>query len=306
MFYICRPFCGTDVGGFFGNPDEKLLTRWYQAGIFSPFFRAHGHIDAKRREPWLFGEPYLSLMRKAIQLRYSLLPYWYTLFYEHSTNGSPVIRPLWVEFPSEEEIFDEEQSFMVGSELLVRPITQSDVSSIYIYLPGTQPWYDLISKKRYEGSARHLISTPLERIPAFVKGGSILPFWTRVRRSTFSMMGDPYTLLVALDDRQQAKGSLYLDDGHSFEYQSKSAFIVKNFHFEQDTLSATSEFFGQYSLSNLIEKIEFWGLKQKPSSILLQKSTSQEQLEFEFHEKRLIIRKPNILIIENWTLTLKY
>ena len=73
-------FCGADVGGFFFDPDAELLTRWYQAGIWYPFFRAHAHIDTKRREPWLFGEPYTTLIRNAIVTRYQFLPYWYTLF----------------------------------------------------------------------------------------------------------------------------------------------------------------------------------------------------------------------------------
>ncbi|KAK6017773.1 glycosyl hydrolase, family 31 [Ostertagia ostertagi] len=70
------PFVGADVGGFFGNPDEQLLTRWYEAGAFQPFFRAHAHIDTKRREPWLFSKPTLDAIRQAIRRRYALLPYW--------------------------------------------------------------------------------------------------------------------------------------------------------------------------------------------------------------------------------------
>lgn len=86
------PFSGADVGGFFGNPDAELLTRWYQAGIYYPFFRAHAHLDSKRREPWLFGEPYTTQIREAIRTRYTLLPFWYTLFQEASVEGTPIIR----------------------------------------------------------------------------------------------------------------------------------------------------------------------------------------------------------------------
>ncbi len=81
-----------DVGGFFGNPSSDLLVRWYQAGIFYPFFRAHAHIDTKRREPWLSGEPYLGYMKSAIQLRYKLLPTIYTAFRESNVSGMPVMR----------------------------------------------------------------------------------------------------------------------------------------------------------------------------------------------------------------------
>lgn len=90
------PFSGADVGGFFGDPEPELLTRWYQAGAFYPFFRAHAHLDSKRREPWLFGEPYTSQIRAAIRTRYSLLPLWYTLFQEASTEGVPIIRQVLI------------------------------------------------------------------------------------------------------------------------------------------------------------------------------------------------------------------
>ena len=81
-----------DVGGFFGNPDPEMLVRWYQVGVFAPFFRAHGHIDTKRREPYLLEEPYKSIVRDILRLRYSLLPVWYTAAREASAAGVPSIR----------------------------------------------------------------------------------------------------------------------------------------------------------------------------------------------------------------------
>lgn len=97
LTFLPRPFlfpcpCLADVGGFFGNPDSELLTRWYQAGAFQPFFRAHAHIDTKRREPYLIEEPWGGYIRDAIQLRYTLLPYWYSIFAEASRTGAPVMR----------------------------------------------------------------------------------------------------------------------------------------------------------------------------------------------------------------------
>lgn len=86
------PFVGADVGGFFGDPEPELLARWYQVGALQPFFRAHAHIDTKRREPWLLPEPYFSAAREAIRLRYRLLPYIYSLFAESSRAGRPIVR----------------------------------------------------------------------------------------------------------------------------------------------------------------------------------------------------------------------
>jgi alpha 1,3-glucosidase len=81
-----------DVGGFFGNPDSEMLVRWYQVGIFAPFFRAHAHIDTKRREPFLLDQPYKGLIKDLIRLRYTFLPMWYTAFREITVTGMPILR----------------------------------------------------------------------------------------------------------------------------------------------------------------------------------------------------------------------
>ena len=85
-------FSGADVGGFFGNTDAELMTRWMQAGAYQPFFRGHAHHDAKRREPWVFGDETMVRLRKAAMARYALLPYWYTVFWNAGVTGMPVMR----------------------------------------------------------------------------------------------------------------------------------------------------------------------------------------------------------------------
>ena len=81
-----------DVGGFFGNPDPEMLVRWYGVGVFSPFFRAHAHIDTKRREPYLSDEPYKGILKDMLRLRYAMLPIWYNAFKESSLTGMPILR----------------------------------------------------------------------------------------------------------------------------------------------------------------------------------------------------------------------
>ena len=85
-------FVGADVGGFFGNTDAELMTRWMQAGAYTPFFRGHAHHDAKRREPWIFGDETMVRLRHAAMARYALLPFWYTVFWQAGTTGMPVMR----------------------------------------------------------------------------------------------------------------------------------------------------------------------------------------------------------------------
>lgn len=140
-----------DVGGFFGNPELEMLVRWYQVGAFAPFFRAHAHIDTKRREPYLLEEPYKSIVRDIIRLRYSLLPVWYTAFRFASVTGVPVlrqvpfyysgtapdpfIRPQYTVFPRDPKGFSIDEQYYIGdSGLLVRPVTQKGVTETKVYL----------------------------------------------------------------------------------------------------------------------------------------------------------------------------
>ncbi|KAJ2376658.1 hypothetical protein IW150_001848 [Coemansia sp. RSA 2607] len=106
-------FCGADVGRFFGNPPPDLLTRWYQLGIWYPFFRAHAHFSSERCEPWLLSEPHVSYIRNAIHERYRMLPYWYTLFHKASVTAMSVLQPLGIKFPSKAKMLTEQEVLIV-------------------------------------------------------------------------------------------------------------------------------------------------------------------------------------------------
>lgn len=128
-------FAGADVGGFFGNPSSELLLRWYQAASMQPFFRAHAHIETKRREPWLFGDAMTSQIRKVLRLRYSLLPVWYTAMEESSRTGVPPMRPMILEYPDDQKFLNIEDQWMVSSSLLFKSISSSEQKSAQVILP---------------------------------------------------------------------------------------------------------------------------------------------------------------------------
>ncbi|KAF9436979.1 hypothetical protein BGZ76_002382 [Entomortierella beljakovae] len=213
------PFSGADVGGFFGNPDAELLTRWYQAGIYYPFLRAHAHLDSKRREPWLFGEPYTSQIREAIRTRYALLPLWYTLFHEASVDGAPIIRPMFIEFPEDEVVFAMEDQYMVGDSLLVKPVTKSGVTRSTVYFAGSEKWFDIKDYSVEQGPGSKEVASPADKIPVYQRAGTIIPKRERPRRSSKAMENDPFTLVIALDSLGEAKGQIYLDDGETFNHE---------------------------------------------------------------------------------------
>jgi alpha 1,3-glucosidase len=238
------PFAGADVGGFFGNPSKELLTRWYQAGAFYPFFRAHAHIDTRRREPYLAGEPYTGIMTQALRLRYALLPSWYTAFFEASLDGSPVLRPHYYVCPDDEAGFDLDDQFFLGSTgLLAKPVMTEGATSVDIYLPNDdQPYYNYfgfaLQKRSKSGYAT--IPAPLDTIPLLIRGGGIITRRDRPRRNSALMAYDPYTLVIAVDKDGLAQGQLYVDDGETFEYNA-GAYLWHNMTYSSPTGSIDSQ-----------------------------------------------------------------
>lgn len=235
------PFAGADVGGFFGNPEKELLTRWYQAGIFYPFLRAHAHIDTRRREPYLLGEPYVGIVARALRLRYALLPAWYTAFHEASIDGTPILRPQYFQFPGDEHGFHIDDQFYLGSTgILVKPVLREGADSVDIYISDAEPYYDYFDYTIIRGPGLISLPAPLDKIPILMQGGHIIPRRDRPRRSSGLMRWDPFTLVVALDSNGNAEGTLYLDDGESFDYVT-GAYIHRRFQFSQEGKKLISE-----------------------------------------------------------------
>lgn len=234
------PFAGADVGGFFGNPSKELLTRWYQAGAFYPFFRGHAHIDTRRREPYLAGEPYTSIITQALRLRYQLLPVWYTAFHAASVSGAPILQPHYYAHPSDEAAFAIEDQFYLGSTgLLVKPVVTEGAESVPVYLPPGETYYDYFTYTTHVGTRSAItIPAPLDKIPLLMKAGHIFPRKDRPRRSSGLMRWDPYTLVVSLGSNGEAEGDLYVDDGESYDYED-GAYIHRHFTFSSGTFRSS-------------------------------------------------------------------
>uniref|UniRef100_A0A3Q3EL20 Glucosidase II alpha subunit b n=1 Tax=Labrus bergylta TaxID=56723 RepID=A0A3Q3EL20_9LABR len=267
-------FCGADVGGFFKTPSTELLVRWYQTGAYQPFFRAHAHLDTPRREPWLFGPENTALIREAVRQRYTLLPYWYQQFYNTHHTGEPVMRPLWVEYPQD---------------------------------PATFVWFDVHTFQKHNGAQNLYIPVTMSSIPVFQRGGSIIPRKLRVRRSSTCMEHDPYTLHVALNLQRAAVGELYIDDGHTFNYDKKE-FIYRRLTFANNILSSVNLApDAQFSTRSWIERIVILGAS-KPSKVTLKTPDGQEsQVEFDFDASMsvLTLRKPGMNAGLDWTIALQ-
>lgn len=120
-------FYGGDIPGFFKSPTNELFIRFYQAGAWMPFFRAHAHLDSPRREPYLMGEEVLNITRDVVITRYTYLPYWYTLFARSNRTGEPVIKSLWMKYPKDPKAYDIQNEYLVGTDILVHPIVKDQI-----------------------------------------------------------------------------------------------------------------------------------------------------------------------------------
>ena len=304
------PFAGADVGGFFGNPEKDLLTRWYQAGAFYPFYRGHAHIDTRRREPYLAGEPYTGIITRALRLRYALLPTWYTAFHQASVDGTPIIRPHYFEYPSDEQGFAVDDQFFVGSAgLLAHPVVTEGAESVEMYLPDDELYFDYFDYTLYSGKGKHTISAPLDKIPLLMQGGHIFPRKDRPRRSSGLMRFDPYTLVIVLGKEGMAKGELYVDDGDSFEYE-QGAYIHRTFEFSNNVLESKNiatkgkltDKFLKTMKDVAVERIILVGIPASWTG----KSTLKGGVEIECHAAEGVtaawatVKKPGVKVAEDW------
>ena len=510
------PFVGADVGGFFGNPDPALLVRWYQVAAFHPFLRAHAEFKTKRREPWLFGEAITRQVSVALRLRYSLLPYLYTLFAQHAADGALVMRPMWHVFPKDAELgrtawwseaiaeakvaraaaaaaakveaaekkakaeveaaakaeidrvaaaakaaaaaveaeaaegtesvaeadateaegacpchkcdesrcfhpdcqvcgiketsgcdkpdatgcytaaaaectcdadpaaaaakrklkdedededdedrdrdrgddddedddkpetdYNQEyyhgeakdgeqdegqlqtaEQFMLGGDVLVQPITAKTCEQTQVYLPGpaAQPteaavWYDLHTYQLLASAAgARVVTVPVhaDRVPAFVRGGAVLPRRERPRRASAATHADPFTLLVAPDTAGGAAGALYLDGYDGYEHEA-GARLLLGFEFAAGTLRVTPDVSppppGVPAAASGVERIVFLG-QSAPRRAFARVGAAAEafgesapfgvevETRFDAAAGTIVVRKPPVSVGVSFTITL--
>jgi alpha-glucosidase len=209
------PHAGSEIGGFGLKPSPELYARWIEAGVFYPYCRTSTAEQTPNQEPWSFGNQVEEISRRAIELRYRLLPYLYNAFRETSETGVPVMRALVLEFPDDPEALAQDYEFLFGPDLLVAPVYKDDEREWPVYLPRGA-WYDFWTDRRYQGPGRFVVPAPLERIPIFVRAGAIIPT-QQVVQYTDQAPIDPLTLDIYPD--RDSRRSYYEDDGITFEYR---------------------------------------------------------------------------------------
>lgn len=210
------PYVGPDIGGFVGGATPQLYARWIQVGAFFPYARTHTGKFSRPQEPWSFGKRTEDIARKALELRYSLLPYTYTLFEESSRTGMPIVRPLWLEGVNAGD-WDQRSMFMFGSQLLVMPVLYPDSPDRAID-PPDGVWFDWHSNRVLAGG--QTMWQPLskwEHMPMFARAGAIIPRQSPVQ-NTMESPDEP--LIIDVWPFGESSGELYEDDGQSYDYRT--------------------------------------------------------------------------------------
>ncbi|XP_077416147.1 neutral alpha-glucosidase C [Vanacampus margaritifer] len=277
-------FCGADIGGFIPEPSTELLLRWYQASYLQPFFRGHSSMNTVRREPWLFEKEVTDIIRSVIEERYRLLPYWYTLFYRAHTDGLPVLRPLWIEFPQEKSIFSVDHQYMLGDALMACPVTESGVAELEVIFPGAeQLWYDIKSAEVHQGGATLSFPVTLETIPVFQRGGTAVCRATAVGTCTADLQKMPLAITLALDAQGAANGEVYLDDGRTFSYRDKREFCLRSFRMLAGRLRCRrvgEE--GSYKCGIAVRSVHILGVRGEPSAVQVYAAGAAEGVSVEY------------------------
>jgi alpha-glucosidase/alpha-D-xyloside xylohydrolase len=242
------PYWDTDIAGFFspqypatykpehtplidssdvpmiGNYKDypELFVRWFEWGAFHPIMRAHG--EREHNEVWSYGKQATPILEKYLKLRYQLLPYTYSLAYQSYKTGAPYTRALFMDFPNDPNVANIPDEYMFGPALLVAPVSEQGATHRKVYLPAGSDWYNYWTNERIKGGQTITVDAPIDTLPLFVRGGSILPLGSPI----LSAGKDKQSIAsVRVYPGANASFSLFSDDGTTYSYEKGTGSITK-------------------------------------------------------------------------------
>ncbi|KAI0800475.1 glycosyl hydrolases family 31-domain-containing protein [Fomes fomentarius] len=272
------PFVGADTCGFNENTDEELCNRWMQLSAFLPFYRNHNTIGALSQEPYRW-DSVAEASRVAMQARYSLLPYWYTLFAQASTRGTPPVRALFFEFPDEQELFGVDAQYLIGRDILVTPVLTPNATTVDGVFPGrgSVVWRDWYTHQVVNASSTGptTLDAPLGHINVHGRDGAAILLHGKPAYTTTETREGPYALLVTLDKGGHASGTAYVDDGESVPPTPSSTIAFKA---SGGSLSISRV--GDFHVEQKLETVTVLGVEKKPVGV----SVNGKRVSWKFEE----------------------
>ena len=221
----------SDLGGFAGaNLDDNLYVRWLQYGVFQPIYRPHAQEDVAS-EPVFRSDRAKALAKKAIELRYKMLPYNYNLAFENNQKGLPLMRPIFFE-EDDEKLLTNSSTYLWGKDFLVSPILKDSVKSKEMYFPKTANWFNFYTDEKVDGGQSKIVDVKEESIPTYVRGGVVIPL-TKVVQTTENYAGNQLELHYYYDASvKESERFLYNDDGKTANGLENENYEILSFEVE--------------------------------------------------------------------------
>lgn len=270
----------SDLGGFAGGEkfDKEMYIRWLQYGVFQPIYRPHAQ-DNIAPEVVFHDEDTQNILRKFIKLRYNLLPYNYTLAYQNSTTGMPLMRPLFFEDELNINLMDNAKSYLWGDAFLVTPVVDAGVTSVSVPLPKGV-WFDYFTGEKYQGEQTVTLETSLETLPVLVRAGSFIPMINDIQ-STKDYDNTKLTLHYYTDESVKSSvGEMYEDDGEMFQANVQGFFELLSFTAKQQSgklslnLSRNQNYYvGRPQRREMTLVIHNW--QNQPTKVMINKKTAK-------------------------------
>lgn len=239
-----------DIGGFHDTPAKETLVRWFQAGVFFPIMRSHSDLGTTARFPFLWGDDGEAAMRKALNLRYQLLPYIYSLGHEAYKTGAPIMRPLVMEFPADTTVANMRDEWLVGRGLLAAPVL-TEGGTRKVYLPN-DTWYNYFNGEVIKGPKTILVDKALDEIPVYVRAGTILPVGPVVQ---YSEQASATPLEIHIYPGKNGSFKMIEDDGVSYNY-TKNDTRTTVYYWDDRTKTLGWKVSGTYSGNNVYKTIK--------------------------------------------------
>jgi alpha-D-xyloside xylohydrolase len=239
-------------------PDyPELYVRWFQFGAFCPIFRAHGSRETN--EVWSYGPDAEKILVKYLHLRYRLLPYIYAQAYKSNQTGAPFMRTLFMDYPNDKNAIDVTDEYMFGPSLLIAPVTDQGQDLRSVYLPAGNDWYDFWTNIKYKGGEKIKVAAPIDRIPVFVKEGSVIPLGPII-----NYVGEkPEDLEVRVYKGNSGTFEVYQDENDNYNYEN-GLFATFTINWDNNTNILTfNQQKGNYPGSPASKKINIVVIKEK-------------------------------------------
>lgn len=293
----------SDLGGFAGNlNDDALYVRWLQYGVFQPIYRPHAQEEVPS-EPIFRSEKAKNLSRKAIELRYQLLPYNYQLAFENQQKGLPLMRPLFFEEPENASLYNVSETYLWGNDFLISPVLKPNLISKEVYFPKTSNWIDYYTGEVHQAGEIKEIQLKESHIPTFVRAGSFI-LKTPPIQSTKEYVFNDLNLEFYYDSTvEKSNRSFYNDNGKLQDAYAKKAYEKLNLEYKKlDDHSFQIQInheVGEAFKSDLQKiNLNIKNISKKPETI----SINGKKHKFHFDEKAQVIKINSISINNTNTL----